>query len=295
MRDLLIVGGGPAGITAAIQCARFGRSVTLFEANRIGGMLHEANLVENYPGFPKGIAGHHLANLMTKQLDGSEVEVIQDRVVSLKFHSGMFSLETAGEVTRDGLNLVLATGTLPLPWMPPAKTSGGEKYVVRELAQLADPRDKCIAIIGGGDASFDYALNLAAHNRVMLFTRSSGERALPLLRERVRRHPAIEWHANHSLESMAEVDDGVRFGWRTGSRVWTSEANALLVAIGRKAEEHLLEMVPEPGRTASLREGRLHLVGDMANGMKRQTAVAVGDSMRAALRIEENIVKAGVR
>ena len=80
-----VVGAGPAGIAAAIQLTRYGIKPVVFEGNVIGGLVHNANRVENYPGFPKGIHGHHLAELFTEQLVEANIEVQKETVLSIAY------------------------------------------------------------------------------------------------------------------------------------------------------------------------------------------------------------------
>ena len=110
--DVGIVGCGPAGIGAAIQLTRSGVDCLVFEKARVGGLLLNANLVENYPGFPQGIPGGELAHLMEKHLAVHSVSVIPLEVSSLNTGEGGFTLDTAQGAFRSRIAIV-ATGTRP--------------------------------------------------------------------------------------------------------------------------------------------------------------------------------------
>lgn len=160
--------------------------------------------------------------------------------------------------------------------------------VFTEVVPLRSMRGGRVAVIGGGDAAFDYALQLGRHNRVEIHMRGENPRALPLLVERVRRHSDIDVHRNSMLHRATDSgDEGVRCSWRTGDRSRDGRFDAVLVAIGR---EPLL-----PSRGAGLLEawdrlaaaGRLAIIGDVAHGRHRQASIAVGDGIREAMGIAE--------
>lgn len=92
--SVLIIGAGPAGLTTALQLKRFGMSFLLFEGKQIGGLLQNANWVENYPGFPKGIRGEKLAGLFKKQIEHLGIEILAEDVLSLQYKNGFFTART---------------------------------------------------------------------------------------------------------------------------------------------------------------------------------------------------------
>jgi len=87
IKDVVIIGAGPAGISAAIQLKRYGIEPTLLEKEEIGGLLKNANLVENYPGFPNGVPGPELVKLFKKQLENAQIKVHFEKVLKLKLLS----------------------------------------------------------------------------------------------------------------------------------------------------------------------------------------------------------------
>ena len=114
-----IIGAGPAGITAAIQLKRYGLSPMLFEKEAIGGLLRNANWVENYPGFPNGISGLKLTRLMAQQLKTVGVEGFFEEVLELDYAKEVFTLETPKQrvVLR---HVIVATGTESNPIESPS-------------------------------------------------------------------------------------------------------------------------------------------------------------------------------
>ena len=289
--QVMIIGGGPAGISAAIQLTRLGRSVLLFESGRLGGMLHEANLVENYPGFPKGVAGPRLAKLMIRHLEAQEVEVVHDHVAKLVVNRKQIKVKTSNGHEYQAPILVLATGTIPGPWEMPRIVGNVNHLIYRDVATLSDQKGRTFAVIGSGDAAFDYAMNLSRNNHVILCSRTNGEKSLLLLRKRVERNESIEWHKRAYLGKIEQVDEQLRLSWIDPSGTWTSDVDGLVAAVGRIENNRLLESIPEERRESVLEEGRLLLIGDVVNGRQRQTAIAVGDGMRAAMQIDHLIGK----
>jgi len=109
---IVIIGAGPAGISAAIQLKRSDIMPLILEKKRVGGLLREANLVENYPGFPGGILGKKLANLFDQQLKKEGIEVHIEKVINLDFENGLFLITTEKRSFSASI-VIIATGTQP--------------------------------------------------------------------------------------------------------------------------------------------------------------------------------------
>ncbi|MDP3185374.1 MAG: NAD(P)/FAD-dependent oxidoreductase, partial [Anaerolineales bacterium] len=176
--ETLIIGAGPAGIATAIQLKRFGLPPILLEKDRVGGLLRNANLVENYPGFPNGIPGPKLIALFEKQTRRVGAEVTFDEVTRLDYDGEVFLVDTTRN-TFSAKYVIVATGTKPkpLPIKIPAQVEG---KVFSEVWPLAGVKNKRILVVGAGDAAFDYALNLASReNTVTILNRSHETVCLP--------------------------------------------------------------------------------------------------------------------
>jgi len=193
-----VIGAGPAGIEAAVQLRRSGIEFLLFEKDKIGGLLNEANRVENFPGVPGGVPGRILADRLKRQLTAAGIHCQHARAGQLAFHEENFELHTERK-TYKAVQVILACGTAPLPVPAPLDREDVRGRVVSSILPLLGKRGRKIAVIGGGDAALDYALSLAARNEVHILVRSAKPRALPLLVERCRRHPAISVHENCRL------------------------------------------------------------------------------------------------
>jgi thioredoxin reductase len=292
--DVAIVGCGPAGLGAAIQLKRMGVDTLVFEASRVGGLLRNAHLVENYPGFPDGISGPGLVSLMREQLERHGPEVIFEEVCRLEpapgggvgFHIAAGSIEIRCRI------VLVASGTRARMPEGLVIAPGVKDRVYTEVYSIRNIRDKHIVIVGSGDAAFDYALNLASANRVTVVNRSDRIKCLPLLRERSSRFDSIEY---------CELTTPVRVDGMGGKRVVVEcmspegyriiEADYVLLAAGR---EPRLDFVSEQVHAAmdSLRgRGLLRLIGDVGRGNMRQTAIAVGDGVRAAMEAQRKLME----
>ena len=286
---VIIIGAGPAGIAAAVQLRRGGIEFLIVEKGRVGGLLNEANWVENFPGVPGGKPGLILAARLKRQLAAAGIRCHKARATQLAFHDGRFELRTQQEIFTAG-RVILACGTMPLPPAPPLDEARLRGRLFTSVLPLLKARQETIAVIGGGDAAFDYALSLADRNAVHILVRSTRPRALPLLVERCRRHPGIIIHENCRLTHAVlgkgdagallltkEADDG---------RVGEISCQRVLSAIGRVPALDFLDSGLRQALAGLLAQKTLFLVGDAGNGRFRQAAIAAADGLRAAMEIQ---------
>ncbi len=276
---MAIVGGGPAGIAAAIQLTRYDITPLVFEKERLGGLLRNANLVENYPGFPKGVPGPELVELFKRQLRESGTYPILEEVIGIETSADEFHLRTTDGEYRAWC-VVIASGTRPKPWDGPPLPPELTERVQSEVYPLRHLRNRHIVVIGAGDAAFDYALNLARANDVTILNRGSRVRCLPVLERRASGEPRISYHAETSPTQITSSEGGrLLVQCTVKGEVRTFEADHLLLAISREPDlDFIATEVLE-------NNDRLYPIGDVVNGSCRQTAIAVGDGIRTAMRI----------
>jgi thioredoxin reductase (NADPH) len=209
--DIAIVGGGPAGLTAALYGARGRARTVVYEAGLPGGQIVTASWVENYPGFPEGVGGMELGDLFLKQAQnaGAEIRTLAP-VVSVKKEGCDFVLGLDGEeVTARAL--ILATGAVPKK----LAVDGEAKFAGRGVSWCATCdaplyRDKVVAVVGGGDAATQEALFLTKFaSQVHLIHRREELRATVCIQERCFINPKITMHWSRTIEEIVGVDGKV--------------------------------------------------------------------------------------
>ncbi len=294
--EVAVIGAGPAGIAAAIQLKRQGIVFRIWEADKVGGQVRNAFLVENYPGFPRGISGPVLVRRLKKHLEGHGIRVDPQGVLALDYGRGLFSVRTpAGAVPAR--RCIVATGTRPLQLPEALAGRDVQSRIFYEITPLARTARKKIAVVGAGDVAFDYALNLSRRNKVLIFNRAGRPKCLPLLQARAKARPGIVYRPDIRLESIRPTAAGLRLGLLGRAGRFRTEVACLLAAIGREPRLDFLGPTLRRSQASLLASGKLYLAGDVANSPCRQTAMAVGDGIRAALKIARDMAgeKKGVR
>ncbi len=278
--NIIVVGAGPAGIACAIQLKRFARDVAIIEKNRIGGLLNNANIVENYPGFPFGISGMELCNKMAEHLKCLDIPIYYDNVINLSYKDN-FLLES--EKTQYSAEyLVLACGTIPKKLMQIDNSD-----IHYDLQNLINIKSKSIIIIGGGDAAFDYALNMSINNQISIIHRNENFSALRLLIDRANKNSNIKIYKSYIIEEISHKNGKKIVNCiSSDGKKETIECDDIIVAIGREPDLSLIETM---GLNDKI-EQKIFKIGDLCNGRYRQATISVGDGMKTAMMIENLIV-----
>lgn len=289
IKDVVIIGAGPAGIATAIQLKRYNIEPVLLEQEEIGGLLRNANLVENYPGFPQGISGLGLVELFARQLENTGVTVTFERVLEIEYRDETFFTETDRETFTSTVAIV-ATGTRPKPIADLDISDEVKNRVFCEVYPLLGAQDKRIAIVGAGDAAFDYALSLSGRNQVVILNRSKKTNCIPLLWERCEKCESISYLPDSSLRAINNEESKVVLDYtdNDSQREMHLVADYVVLATGRIPCLDILGVQLKRNRAELIEAKKLHLVGDVSNGTYRQTAICVGDGVKAAMEISEN-------
>ena len=288
-----VIGAGPAGLAAAMQLTRMGIAARLLERADPGGLLLNAHWVENYPGFPEGLSGPDLARLMRRQAESFGAVLTKDEVVSVVDDDKVFRIKGRA---RNYLvrRIVLASGTKarrPAGYEIPPEMDG---RVHTEVVALREASGLRIAVVGAGDAAFDYALGLSERNDVTLLKRGAEDRCLALLRERAGKNARIDIRDHVDILRLTPAASGgasLCGMWRGGD--FRLDVDAVVFAVGRDPETGCLSPQLVENMPALRASGRLFPVGDVQNGFCRQASIAVGDGMRAAMEIHKLMKEAG--
>jgi 23S rRNA (adenine2503-C2)-methyltransferase len=282
---LIIIGAGPAGCAAAVQCARLGiRPLVIDRAGVAGGLLGNAFRIENYPGLPP-LPGIEFAQRLERHLRRFGLGVTPVRALGISPAADeILCVETdAGPIAAGAV--LLATGTRPqrleLPGAPELE-GRGLFYEVRDLlGVLSAPRQ--VVIIGGGEAALDYALALAARGtQVTVLLRGSRPQARGRLLAMARRNERVILIDHTRTLALHEDMYGVHVAFTGDGKPREAIGQAVLAAIGRRSTAPELlgpgVMVGRPG---------LFVIGDARRGKLGQAGIAVGDGLEAAMAAVE--------
>lgn len=260
--QVIIIGGGPAGIACAVQLKRYGLDPLLMEKDMIGGLIKNAWRIDNYPGFPDGISGHEFVGRMERHVERFEIRYQISEISLQNYHKNKFYLSDGiGEYVTE--YLVLATGTVAKP----IKVKIPEPYrdnVFTEVYPLRSIKGKSIDIVGAGDAAFDYAMTLSKHNRVTIHNRGTVIRCIPALLDIAMLEPNITYLENSTVSFSADYT---------------------IFATGREPDPGIFSAELSQIKKQAEHDGQLYLIGDVMNGMHRQASVAVGDGVKTAMSI----------
>lgn len=194
MRNVIIVGSGPAGLTAAIYAARGGLEPLLFAGYQPGGQLTTTTVIENFPGFPDGIDGSELMAGFTEQAKRFGTEIINTEVASVDFSSEVKIVTDAQGKQYQAKSVIVATGAKPRTLSVP----GEQEYWGRGVSTCATCdgfffRGKTVAVIGGGDTAMEEALFLTTHAaKVYVIHRRDQFRASKIMADRLLANPKVE-------------------------------------------------------------------------------------------------------
>lgn len=288
--DVIIIGTGPAGISCAIQLKRYGVNFLIFEKNKVGGLLVNANLVENYPGFPEGIKGEKLVERFIRHLEFLKIKVKKQEVVECDFDKerSIFIIKTKNKKYFSKF-LVIASGTRAKK----VRYKGMEKIpdgkIFYEVYNLKNVKFKEIAVLGAGDAAFDYAINLSKRNRVYILNRTDKIKSLPLLVKRAKRKKSIKYLDNTLIEKLFWKDGKINLICKRRGNLLKFKTDFILFATGRKPNLDFLSKSMRKNWKKLEREGFLYFAGDVKRGIYRQTAISCGDGILCAMKIYERI------
>lgn len=294
--DLLIIGAGPAGCSAAIYAVRAGVKTIIAGGAAPGGQLLQTSEIENYAGFVNPVGGFEIMDAMHKQCKRLGVEITSDEVIKIEGEKTPFTVTCAGGKVYRATSLIIATGA-KARWLnlPEEERLRGKGLSACATCDGFFMRGKTVAVIGGGNTAFEDALFLAQFcPKVYLVHRREGFRADQVTVEQARKNPKIEFVLNAVPEQILGTDavEGLRVkNVQTGE---TSDlaVNGVFVAIGAVPQTDFLKtslvalsddgLVLADERTHTTLAG-IFAAGDCADKHYRQAIIAAGTGAKAGI------------
>jgi thioredoxin reductase (NADPH) len=296
VRDVIIIGGGPAGYTAALYAARANLNPLVIEGFNWGGQLMITSDVENYPGYADGVLGPAMMSDFRRQAERFGAEFITDDVTSVDFSERPFRVHVGGSEHRAD-SVIVATGASArqLGLGSEQRLQGcGVSYCA--TCDGAFFRDKVVVVAGGGDSAMEEATFLTRFARKVIIVHRRDEfRASPIMVDRARSNEKIELIVNAVVEEVLGLGGrmtGVRLRDTVTGEIHEIDADGLFVAIGHDPNTSLFldwldhdeqgYLVTEPGSTRTNIPG-VFAAGDVQDHTYRQAVTAAGSGTMAAL------------
>ena len=300
--DVVIIGGGPAGLTAGIYAGRAQLKTVIVEKGLPGGQIAQTDEVENYPGFPEGISGPELASRMVRQAEKFGARIGMDEVLGLEKAEGGY-LVRGYERNYRARAVIVATGANPRRLGVP----GEDKFYGRGVSTCATCdgffyRDKEVVVVGGGDAAVEEGIFLTKFARkVTLVHRRDELRANKVAQKRAFQNPKMHFLFCHGVTEILGEDEvtGVRLkNLKTGEE-YVYPTDGVFVFIGHEPNTAFLKGVVElrPDGYIAVRdevftsEPGIFAAGDVADPIYRQLTTSVGAGTRAAMMAERYLAE----
>ena len=298
--DVIIIGGGPAGLSAGIYTARSRRNTLLIEKDIIGGNIVNATMVENYPGFPDGISGYDLTQLMHTQATKFGMETVMTEITGLQ-DNGKLKVIKTGEGEFSGRAVIIAGGSLRQSLgIPGEKEFTGRGVSYCATCDAAFFTDQPVAVVGGGNAAIQEAIHLTRFATIVnVIHRRAELRATRIEQERAMAEPKIKfiWNSVVSVVEGGDTVERLKLRNTLDGKESMLEVKGVFVAIGFSPNTAYLK------GTIPLDDGGYVIVdknmatgvpgifaaGDIRSGSVRQVVTACGDGATAAISVDKYI------
>lgn len=298
VRELIIIGGGPAGYTAALYAARANLDPLVIEGFQWGGQLMITSDVENYPGYPEGVLGPEMMKDFRRQAARFGGEFISDDVTRVDLSEQPFKVYVGDDEYRAEAVIVATGANARVLGLASEKDLQGRGVSYCAVCDAAFFREKDIVVVGGGDSAMEEASFLTKFaDKVTVVHRRDEFRASQIMEDRARANDKIDWITNAVVEEVIGDDavTAVKIRDINSGEITELPADGLFVAIGHDPNTKLfvdwLELdeagyiVTKPGSTETSIEG-VFAGGDVVDHTYRQAVTAAGMGCMAALDAE---------
>src|SRR3989440_5596407 len=307
IRNVVILGSGCSGLTAALYSARANLAPLVIEGHEPGGQLSITTLVENFPGFPEGIQGPELVENMRKQAARFGAEYMAGHLVSADLGRYPFILNFGGK-TIHARTLIIASGA-SARWLGLPSELALIGHGVSSCATCDGFffRDKPITVIGGGDSAMEEALFLTRFaSKVTLIHRREQFRASKIMLDRARQHEKIEFLPNTVAEEVYDVSQnevtGLKLRNLKTNRVWDFPTSAMFLAIGHEPNAKMFAWQLDMDQDGYLKTRDfvftkvpgVFACGDVQDRRYRQAVTAAGSGCAAAMEVEKFLEDEGL-
>ena len=292
MYDVVIIGGGPAGLTAATYACRAGKSVLVLEKNAFGGQITWSPKVENFPGFVS-ISGTELGDRFLEQAMEQGAEVELEEVTGLRAQEGGWALDTDSGAVYEGRSVILATGARPrMLGIPREEELVGSGVGYCAVCDGAFYKGKAVAVNGGGNSALQDALLLSEScSKVYLIHRRASFRGEQKLVEALRARPNVEFVLESAVSALLGEGELTGVLANRDGQERRLDVEGLFVAIGHQPDNGAFAPFLEldragyaaSGEDCRTRSAGLFVAGDCRSKGVRQLTTAVADGATAAL------------
>jgi thioredoxin reductase (NADPH) len=299
--NVIIIGGGPAGYTAALYTARANLEPLVFEGFQWGGQLQNTTDVENYPGFPEGIMGPEMMNIFRAQAERFGTRFVTDDVDRVELSDGGHHKVYLGDDVYETRALILAMGAEPRRLGIPGEMElGGRGVSTCGVCDGAFFKDQDVIVVGGGDSAMEDSIFISKYaNNLTSVHRRDDYRASKIMLDRAREQDNITFKTPYVPEEFIAGDDGrlakVRLRNAETGETEEVEADGAFVAIGHIPRSELVEgqvdtdengyVTTQAGSTRTNLDG-VFAVGDLVDHTYRQAVTAAGTGCMGALDAE---------
>jgi len=297
-RQVIVVGSGPAGYTAALYTARAELRPLVFEGSQYGGALMNTTEVENFPGFPEGILGPELMSHIRAQAERFGAELVSDDVISVELDASVKTVRTlSGEYTADAVILAMGSAYKKLG-LPREDELSGHGVSWCATCDGFFFRGQHIVVVGGGDTAMEEATFLTRFaESVTVVHRRDSLRASKIMAERAAANPKIRWAWNSEVAAIHGEDrvTGLTLRDTRTGETREVEATGLFIAVGHEPRSELVAgqveldengYIVTDGKSTRTNLAGVFAAGDVVDHVYRQAITAAGTGCQAALDAE---------